>query len=418
MIRNRVLALLALLALAGACFAKGSETPFSIRGNAFSLQGFGTLGAARSTQGSAPPVLRSIRHPKGISTHWSAKQDSVLGLQTQYRFSERVVAMIQAASYYREDGSFDPDITAAFLKFDIDPRFVVRLGRVPLELLMLADTPMVGYSYIPIRSASEWYSVPLNYVDGASARWSVPLGEGVMHISGVAGIAREDSPLFSFSGAKVLKGTIGYETGNWQFRYFYGRARLAHDIGEQAPLREGLRLFDRSHIARKLAVKDTRTVYQSLGAGYDDGVWQLQLVADSMNSESYALIDGKGFRALLGRRIGDVMPYIGYSRSQANPKNLSAGLPDLCFGGPISSDPCYLINLGVAAAMEGPSRHIRTETFMLGTRWDFRRNMALKAQADFMRGLRGGKSSMTPYTGRSDWAKRTTLISISLDFVF
>jgi hypothetical protein len=416
-LNSRLSALLVLsVALSWTCRAQDSVALSGIRGDAFSVQGFGTLGAARSTHGSTSPILRSIRHPKGIGTNWTAKQDSVLGLQTQYRFNERAIATIQATSYYREDGSFDPDITAAFLKFDIDPRFFVRLGRVPLELLMLADMRMVGYSYIPIRSASEWYSVPLNYVDGASARWIFPLGDGLVNINGIAGIAREDSPMLDFGGAKALKGSIGYEIGDWQFQYFYAQARLSHNMTALTPLRGELTNFGLGHVAHKLATRGTTTVFQSLGIGYDDGVWQMQVVADTMRSGSYALMDGKGLHAMLGRRMGNITPYVGYSRAQTDPKKLSTGLPNLCPQGPI--DPCQQLNLGLAMAMREPSSHTRTETFMLGARWDFQRNMALKAQADFMRGLRGGKSSMTPYTGRPDLSKRTTLISISLDFVF
>ena len=46
----------------------------------FSYGGFGTLGVAR-TAGGADRPLRDISQPKGISDTWSARNDSLLGLQ-------------------------------------------------------------------------------------------------------------------------------------------------------------------------------------------------------------------------------------------------------------------------------------------------------------------------------------------------
>ena len=65
-------------------------------------------------------------------------------------------------------------------------------------------------------------------------------------------------------------------------------------------------------------------------------------------------------------------------------------------------------------AVSGP--RMDSETFTLGTRWDFRRNMALKTQVDL---VRGGKSvSMLVDDTDPGWNGKTTMVSVSLDFVF
>ena len=384
-----------------------SETMPGIEEDAFSIQGFGTLGMARSSNGDAH-ILRSIRQPKGIGDEWSARQDSLLGVQAQYRFNEQVDAQIQAASYYREDGSFRPDVTAAFLKFDLDPRFSVRVGRVGLDLLMLADTRMVGYSYIPIRPVSESYNVPLNYLDGVSARWRMPIGEGVMGVEGTAGVAREDLPHYEFSGSKGAKGSIDYQIGAWQFRYFYARAKLAHENESLTSLRQGLSMTPARRLADKLKLEGTTGTYESLGVGYDNGDWQLQMVFDAMRYENPALPNGSAFHCFVGRRIGNVTPYVGYSRARTDPKKLETGLPALPWYQPL--------NAGLAEAMAVSGPRMDSETFTLGTRWDFRRNMALKTQVDL---VRGGKSvSMLVDDTDPGWNGKTTMVSVSLDFVF
>ncbi|MDR3220457.1 MAG: hypothetical protein LBU46_00375, partial [Candidatus Accumulibacter sp.] len=316
--------------------ARASETSPGIEGdvfsrNAFSIQGFGTLGAARSSNGKVG-VPRNVSQPEGIGKHWSAKQDSLLGLQMQYSFSDQLNAQIQAASYYRSDGSFKPTVTAAFLKYDLNPRFSVRLGRVGLDLLMLSDTRMVGYSYIPIRPASEFFSVPVNFVDGINARWRAPLGEGVLSIDGTAGIAQEDIHLYEFGDSKVGKASIGYESGPWQFRYFYTRAKMAHDMPSLGLLRGYLSMVPSTYpsqaarVVDKLVIKDTKAVYESLGVGYDDGDWQMQLIYSRMRYETPVLMNPRTINMFIGRRLGNVTPYIGYSRVKSKAKHLETGL--------------------------------------------------------------------------------------------
>jgi hypothetical protein len=388
--------------------AQAPATASGIRQDAFTIQGFGTLGAARSSNGDVH-VLRSIRQPEGIGAHWSAKQDSMAGLQGQYRFSERVGATLQAVSYYGDDGNFKPNITAAFLKFDPVPSFSIRAGRILLDMLMLADTRMVGYSYIPIRPTSEAYNVPLNYVDGINLRWKVPLGDGVLGLDGMAGFIRENLPGYRISGSKDIKGAIEYRTSNWQFKYFYNKAWLAHENDDLALLRQSLAMTPApSHVADKLVIKDSTGIYQSLGVGYDDGAWQAQLVFDSMRYENATLTNGKVFHAFLGRRIGNLMPYISYSRTKLDPKSLTTGLPDTPLFQPV--------NAALAYAMRAAGTHMDSKTCAVGTRWDFYPNMALKAQVDFMKG--GKPYSVLVVDTDPDWNGRTTVFSLSLDFVF
>lgn len=55
-------------------------------------------------------------------------------------------------------------------------------------------------------------------------------------------------------------------------------------------------------------------------------------------------------------------------------------------------------------------------TYTLGVRWDFRRDMALKAQLDM---IRGEPDSL--YTFRNEapgWNGRSNVVTLTLDFVF
>ena len=387
---------------AHAQYSEGSDL---FENSAFSLKGFGTLGIARSTNSDAE-LLRDVSQPKGISNHWSARNDSALGVQAGYRFSDVSEVVIQGVSHLGDDGSYKPQLTWAFLKYDITPRFSMRLGRVGTEFLMQADSRMVGYSYLPVRPAIDFYGiVPINSGDGidASLRW--PVGDGIVRIEGFAGVATENLPPYDLEGSKILKGSIGYDEGRWQFRYIYAQAKLSENIERVEPLLATLTMLGATNAARKLEFEDTVSQYQSIGAAYDDGTWQVQGAINYIHHETDLMENSRAANLLIGRRLGNISPYLGYTWAKSSGKTVETGLPNPMFAS---------INSAIASAMAGS--HIDRKTISVGARWDFTRNMDLKAQVDFVRGSKSSKLLLEDID--SDWDGKTTVFSLSLDFVF
>jgi len=369
--------------------------------------GFGSLGVARSTNGEAE-IVRGLTPPDGITDHWSARSDSNLGVQASYRFSDEVETVVQAVSHLRDDGSFRPNLNWAFLKYEVTPRFSVRLGRIGTEFLMLADSRLVGYSYLPVRPANDFYGIiPINYGDGIDARLRLPVGDGMLRLEGFAGRAAEDAARYSFSGTKVFKGTIGYDAGNWQFRYINTWTKLANDIDELDPLRSALTMVGASRAADDLGFKGTASIYQSLGAAYDNGTWQVQGAINDVHHEATMLQNSRAFHLLLGRRIGSVTPFVSYSQVKSSHKDLETGLDP-------SNLPAQVLNAGVAEALK--ISHADSKTLSLGARWDVRHNVDLKAQVDFVRAGKGANLLLLNAPPDSDY--RSTVFSLSLDFIF
>ena len=60
----------------------------------FSLQGFGTLGLARTTSDEVEYV-RDLSQPSGIRRDWDGRLDSVLGLQATWQISPQLSAVVQ-----------------------------------------------------------------------------------------------------------------------------------------------------------------------------------------------------------------------------------------------------------------------------------------------------------------------------------
>jgi long-subunit fatty acid transport protein len=73
-----------------------------------------------------------------------------------------------------------------------------------------------------------------------------------------------------------------------------------------------------------------------------------------------------------------------------------------------------LINAALAGVLANSKAD--QQTYTLGVRWDFRRDAAIKAQIDAIRGTRDSK-----YATRNespDWNGKTNVFSLTLDFVF
>src|SRR6476659_7850861 len=68
--------------------------------SAFSLGGFGTLGAARTT-GNQAEFVRDLSQPRGATDHWDSRVDSALGLQANWQLTPQLEAVVQATSRYR-----------------------------------------------------------------------------------------------------------------------------------------------------------------------------------------------------------------------------------------------------------------------------------------------------------------------------
>ena len=374
--------------------------------SAFTFRGFGTLGLARLTGGDVS-YLRDISQPEGIGSDWTAKNDSIFGVQANYRVAKNVDTAVQVVSHYRYDGSYSPELTWAYLKYEPTPSLTFRFGRIGTEFLINSDSGKIGYSYLPVRPSPEYFGVLIvNYGDGADAQYRYPLGDGIFEAKVFAGVAREKMFIASLDGSSLIKGALGYRIGDWHFKYIHSQIGFANDI----PMINGLRASlsaagaDQASNALGLDGKDVR--YQSLGVAYDDGTWQFQGFAQYLKHDYVAFENAKAAYVLLARRFGRFTPYIGYARAKTSSKQLDTGLPD----------PAYdALNTGVANFMTVARVNHRSQT--VGVRWDFAKNMSLKAQVDL---LRGDKTSngLFDSTHSFGWGGKGKVFSLAFDFIF
>jgi predicted porin len=208
--------------------------------------------------------------------------------------------------------------------------------------------------------------------------------------------------IWDISGSRMNGAHLDYLSGPWQWRLGYAQIRFKQEL-PVAELHDALNFFNHFDLSNALKINGKLSRYVSLGGIYDNGPWQVHLMLSRTRQESDIYENGRAGYFLVGHRFGAWTPYLGYSWWKSKPKGLSWG--------PLPPEVDALV---LDAATQG---HTDQRTATLGLRWDFRENMALKAQWDR---IRGKPTSVFPYrwenVGR--WDGNTDVLSLTLDFIF
>ena len=393
--RSAVRRLGVVLTLVGLASSASAQTD-----SPFSLQGFGTLGMARTTSDEVE-FVRDLSQPSGIRKDWDGRVDSVLGLQATWQISPQLSAVVQGMAKYRHDRSYNPEIAWAYLNYEPTPRISLRLGRLGTEFFMMADSRWVGYSYLTVRPPGDyfWY-LPFYSIHGGDLAYTHAVGDGMVRLKGFYGLSNGHIPLadqqWEIKGSPMTGVSVEYQLAAWQVRGSYANIRFKHDL----PIARELQAYSPDPLASAslLSTRDRRTDFYSLGVVYDQGPWQIQFMLNRIEQGNLALENSEGGYALAGYRVGTLTPYLGYSWVRSERRETTA-------------------RQAIEARIMADS-HAHQKTGIIGMRWNVARNMALKAQWD---AIRGDAASIFPYrhepaSGR--WSGKMDVYSVTFDFIF
>lgn len=378
----------------------------------FNIRGFGTVGLARSSSDHAE-FVRDLSQTSGLKGgRWSGRIDSILGLQGNWQVSREVELVGQVVSRLHYDRSHNPELMWAFAKWEPDARVSLRAGRIGADFMMLADSRLVGYSYLPVRPSSDFFG-PLffSHFDGADLSVTLPFGDDLVRGKLFAGKTQEKAAsvigVWDTSGSPVGGIVLDYLTGPWQFRANATRIRFSSDMNI-AFLTDPLRMTgvpSAIAVADALSTKDSETRYYSIGVVYDQGPLQVQGMLNRIRHETTFFANSHAGYLLAGYRVGSVTPFVGASWWKTQWRGYPTGLPDV---------PYAILNLSYAQFMSGGLTDRTTYSF--GARWDLRTNTALKFQWD---AVRGNAASKFGYARTDEaWNGKTDVLSVVLDFVF
>lgn len=379
--------------------ATGDAVAADYLGGKLTVRGFGTLGMTYNSTSDAE-FIRDINQLDGPANGWSHDVDSRLGLQLGWRFSPKLNVVVQGVSRYNHDGRYDPQLTWAFLRYAPDASKQFRLGRVALDMYMLADSRDVGYSYLWVRPPVDYYGVRhITHIDGGDVTLKRPVGPGLLWGKLYAGVADEkisagiDGVVLDAEGTRVRGGHINYQWNAWHLQL--GATELQYELSASSNYMQTIRLaeFYGSPLADVLKgiIEPFNMQVTSLGLAYDSGRLYVQAMASHLNRPDDAFDIDSAF-VTLGYRMEPFTPYVSLSGSR--------------------TEGVAYRDLGLN--VEGEAG-LTQQTLSFGARYDVSRNLALKTQLDV---INVDQAGFLWRDVESDWNGRTAVLSINMDFVF
>jgi predicted porin len=374
-LHGRIAVLCAVLFLPAAGGAAAEEAS-----SRFTLSGFGTLGMVHSSEERADFVA-GVFAPKGAghTRRWSPEVDSRLGVQLVGAVTSRLSATVQMISEQNHDGSYEPRVEWANIKYQFTPKLSLRVGRTALASFLVADFRKVGYANTSVRPPEEVYGiVPISSSDGVDASYRGRVGsfDHTLLVGYGQADARpaEGGPVRA-RDQLILSDTV--EAGPVTFRIAYVKSRL--DIDTLQGLFAGFRQFGAQGIALadRYDTNDRRVEFVALGGLYDAGDWFVTAEWGTARLNS-ALGDRAGWYVSGGYRIGNITPYATYARTRATSNTLDPGLS-------LSGLPPQ--SVGIASALNAALNEALAavpvqQGISAGVRWDFMPNFAGKLQYD------------------------------------
>jgi hypothetical protein len=394
--RHRLLPLL--LALAAGAAAADDKV--------FSLSGFGTLGLVRTSTDDAQYAL--FGQVRGADKDASAEVDTKLGVQVGAKFNSTFSATVQVLTKSNGKGNFMPGVEWAFVKAQVTPGLALRAGRMGAPFFAVSDFRDVGYANTALRPPKDVYDqVPVSHFDGADASYQLSTGLGTLTGQVFGGKASDTSQRYTVDVKRLAGFNATLETdAGLTLRLGYAEGKLTVGNAALNGLVTTLRATPFAAVGNQLDPNNSKASFSGVGLSWDQGEWVASAEYTQRRIKTF-LADTDGWYVLVGHRFGPLTPYVTVSEARTVSSNVNNTIP-------AATAQLTALKAAVDNVVEG-QRHTQ-KTFAVGARWDFARNLALKAQWENVRpDGRGYFISTTPAWGNG---KTVNVISVALDTVF
>lgn len=384
---------------------------------ATNFSGFGTLGFGK--------VNTNVATILEYDDHWTARSDSVLGVQIDHQLMENVsitTQIIAQDTNYNDATDFETGFEWLFLSYNYTGTTQIRLGRLRNPMLIFSNVLAVGY-------AQTWVRPPLNiYIphftaitnfDGIDMTFSRSLFGQEADLSLYAGVMDDNFTNLTVKADSMLGARVDFLFDHYSVRYGLGFARVSNTINAMELLRPAFQNLSNlspifGEIAAALRIEAEWFHQHTLGVQTEWDNWALILELSSFSVISSEVTSRtSGAYLSLGYQFDSFMPYglIGYS------DNLYRGeLFDLL------AQSYAVLPQGVSAGLDqlrGTAGLIFDETkntgfsWTFGCRYDFHPQAALKFEFQYFENQSHATPMSLPASGDS-----ILLSTIVVDFVF
>jgi hypothetical protein len=238
--------------------------------------------------------------PFGFSDEPDWESDSVVGVQSTIKINREMKAVLQMVANGWDN--WEPQIAWAFLNYQFNADYRMRVGRMRLPLYLFSDSMDIGYTYPWVRPPIELYSARgAENIDGVDFSYDFQTSNFNHRITAVIGRTTDfrlnnESRLIEAAIGEDIYG-VNIRSNKGSFSSFLG----VHTV--ELNIKTAAGPYDESYI------------YYIGGINFDNGIWlvtaesALRYTVDTELSPT-----NDQFELTVGRRYNKFLPYFMYGR--------------------------------------------------------------------------------------------------------
>lgn len=390
-----------------------------VKNNTLQFSGFATAGLVMSDS-DHHGYRKDVSSNEGVfSGEVDFKQQSLLGLQANWSISPKLDAVYQGVLRDLANPSFDRYTTLAFLRYEVNSNWNVRVGRTAPDLFLLTEYRDVDFSYAWATAPTEVYGIiPYRSIDGVDVTYSQRGLGGVFKTKIFTGSSAAEvsgsSIVEEVKIADLIGISLSFDHFDWIVQAKYSQVNIANEPPSNRYLAETINqipdfLWPNSQtFSQSLLLKGKEVTYASVSGQYQWDHWLASIELSQINSKSDVIPKITSGYAALSYQINAHQFYSIYAFTDSDtyvfdePGVNEVALEELISG------TSELVNFYSA----------NQKTLSLGWRWDLTNDIASSLQWNYTN-LDGVGSVL--WLNKSDKHKakekiNTLLLSLSMVF--
>ena len=413
LIQNKSLLCLAVL------FFSSYVTANEKKDDKLQFSGFATVGAVYSDS-DHHGYRKNVGSDEAVySGEVDFMQHSLLGLQVDWSISSSFDVVYQGVLRDLPEPSLDRYTTLAFLRYEVNAQWSVRLGRTAPDLFLLTEYRDVDFSYTWATAPNEVYGIiPFKSIDGIDVTYNQRGLGGVFKAKLFTGSSEAEISGSSFVEEVKIEDLVGislsFDHLNWIVQTKHSQVNIVNEPQSNVLLSESISqlpdfLWPNSQtFAQSILMTGQKVNYSSLSGQYQWENWLASTELSQISSKSEVIPKITSGYAALSYQINAHQFYSIYSFTESNtyvfdePGVNEAALEELVHG------TTELMNFYA----------VNQQTISLGWRWDITNYIASTLQWNYVKLDELGSTLWLNKSDQHNIQEKVNTFILSINMVF
>ena len=348
----------------------------------------------------------------GYDDSLSLDQQSLIGLQADYQISDDLSVtgqFVGHTGHERQSG-----VEWLYLTYEPNRSTQIRLGRQRTPFFNYSDSIDVGFAYPWITLPQQVYnSVFFSTFDGILANYQWSGKEVGLEVEGYWGSFNDtiyNAGVEVDTNVNDLRGLIAkINYGGWTFRGAMHTTQTFLELSELEGFASILNQFGFSQSAEFLNPNGSVDFYQ-LGASYENLDYFFRAEATKTVTGSMSIPDIDSYLVAAGYNYYPFLTYVSFGKNKSTydspvneiPVGFDPQLDALAFGFQNIFNTLPVLS---------------SQSVTIGTRWDWKANLAFKAEITWIKAEQGSKANFN-VLNETEFDRKAPLYQLALEWVF